>query len=199
VVRLLADHNANLNVVDHQGYTVLMWASHFNRKDIVALLLGKKVDTNVRENFDYMTARDLARAHGNDIVDLMLYFHEHKLRFCVYCCTSLAGLAMLVCACVYSSAARLMLCGVLPCLLLALCLHLDYHRTKNLFLNKTVRNFCLSGPFCLGVVPLIYSVFEKTFWPIACSYSSLCMMILYMDKCYFFHRYEVREQKSQEY
>jgi len=47
VVRILADHNANLNVVNANGWTALMFAIRYNQAAIVELLLDRHVDLNV--------------------------------------------------------------------------------------------------------------------------------------------------------
>jgi len=50
VVRLLADHNANLNVVDANGWTAIMSASRNNQAAIIELLLDRHVDVDALNN-----------------------------------------------------------------------------------------------------------------------------------------------------
>jgi len=50
VVRLLADHNANLNVVDEDGRAALTIASECNQVDIINFLLDRDVDLDALNN-----------------------------------------------------------------------------------------------------------------------------------------------------
>jgi len=50
VVRLLADHNASLNVIDAKGRTAIMEASRSNQPAIIELLCDRHVDVNVLKN-----------------------------------------------------------------------------------------------------------------------------------------------------
>ena len=67
IMRFLLSINTNPNPTNDRGQTALMYASHFNKYEIVLLLLKAGADTNLQRN-DGMTALNMSSQRGHTAV-----------------------------------------------------------------------------------------------------------------------------------
>ena len=71
-VKELLEQGANVDVVNNEGDTPLMWACFMGDKPVVELLIGRGVDVNVKNNSGN-TALDFASSKKHEgIVELLL-------------------------------------------------------------------------------------------------------------------------------
>jgi ankyrin repeat protein len=71
VAKLLLERGADINAIDNQGRTALMWAAWNGRPEVVKLLLANKANVGIKDR-EGQTATSLAREYQQDDIVKML-------------------------------------------------------------------------------------------------------------------------------
>ena len=73
-VRKLIMRGADVNAVDHEGWSVLRWAVEYSQVDIVQLLLKQRADVNEQDEMGRTVLMDAVQEGEVEIVKLLLSY-----------------------------------------------------------------------------------------------------------------------------
>jgi len=77
-IKLLLNYDADINITDNDGYTLLHYAVILNNIELVKLLINKGIDLNKKEKIGYSTALDKSKVYGYDNISYLLIQHGAK-------------------------------------------------------------------------------------------------------------------------